>query len=884
MRAGPRKRISFKLAVVCVAITFTLGLIFGLTQLAVDFSVESEQTIHRIDRILNATQKNAVNAALRLDEEQAREIVQGLLVYDFFLEAKITDEKEQILASSGRDAGESNTRWLTKKLTDLSEIDTITHENRILYSPFEKQRKVGNLSVVIDFDTAFSGFYERSKLVLITGLLRNVLLGVILIGVFYLLVTKGLVQVLRFMSDRDLPSLVYRRIEAPRGHDDDELGQLVDSTNNFLEAISEHQQKQAKAEHALRMGEERFKDFTRSAADRFWETGPDHRLIYFSDPSGNLNFSVDKLLGKSPWEIDGNIPLDSWEELKTRMNNHEPFRDFRYLGTATDAGFDLHIRMSGTPVFDEDGKFSGYRGTSSDETAEFQARELARVSQDKFVEALENLAVGYVLWSGDNRLISCNENYLMINEQIREILKPGLEFEEFVTARASMVSHPNVSNEDWIESNLNLNELDDHEFEVSVGDKHYRISRHRLSDGTLVALHFDITDEKSQEEQLRQSQKMEAVGQLTGGVAHDFNNILTGILGNLELLSGRLDDREKILERIDRSIQLVKRGSSLTHRLLAFSRQQSLEPEKTDVAVLVAEMFDLLRRTLGEAIHIEIDSAPELWNVSVDKHQMENAILNLAINARDAMSNGGKLRIECKNLVLQEAQTMHEDTLAPGDYVVVSVEDTGTGIEQNMKEKVFEPFFTTKEFGRGSGLGLSMAHGFVRQSGGHIGMESEVGSGTKVSIYLPSVGSDVLGIDAKTKAKDLYEGAGQRVLVIEDDSDVREITTASLEKLGYEVIDGDDGSDVLKQSDDLLQSVDLLLSDVVLPSGMNGADIAVRLKEKSEHLKVLLMTGYADQEILISATSDKQFDLLQKPFEIQELAQKVHEVLSSDVS
>ena len=883
MREGPNKRISNRLAVVCVAITFTLGLIFGLTQLALDFSVENKQTEERIDRILNATEKNAINAALRLDEEQANEIVKGLMVYDFILQVEIADEKGQVLASSNRVAGKSNTRWLTKNLAHLSEVDSVSTESRILRSPFDPERKVGNLSVKIDFDKAFSGFYERSKFVLISGLVRNIVLGLILIGVFYIFVTKGLVQILRFMNDRDLPSLVYRRIEAPRGHEEDELGELVDSTNKFLGAISDHQEKQAAAEAALRMGEDRFKDFTISTADRFWETGLDHRFVYFSGPSGDLNFPVDYLLGRTQWDVVGNIPVTDWDELKDLMDARKPFRDFRYIATETGVGYPVHVRISGTPVFDKNGSFTGYRGTSSDETAEVEARELAQASQKKFVEAMENISVGYVLWSEDDRLISFNENFAMINESIKDILEPGLKYEDYIRARAVVVNHDSDENEEeWIKAHLGKYAVDDCEFETAIGEKLYRIRRHRLSDGTLVALLFDITDEKMKEELLRQSQKMEAVGQLTGGVAHDFNNILTGILGNLELLSGRLEDREKALERIDRSIQLVKRGSSLTHRLLAFSRQQSLEPEQTNVAELVGGMLDLLKRTLGESINIEIENEPELWTVSVDQHQMENAILNLSINARDAMMLGGNLKISCRNLHLLEAEPLLSDTVSPGDYLVVSVEDTGTGIAADTMEKVFEPFFTTKEFGRGSGLGLSMAHGFVRQSGGHINMESELGIGTKVSIYLPSKGGGTIELIEREASTHVYTGAGQKVLVIEDDSDVREITTASLEKLGYQVIDGDDGSGVMDISDDNLQNVDLLLSDVVLPGGMNGADIAARLKEKNQDLKVLLITGYADQNILHSAMSEKQFDLLQKPFEFHELARKVNEILSGD--
>jgi len=393
----------------------------------------------------------------------------------------------------------------------------------------------------------------------------------------------------------------------------------------------------------------------------------------------------------------------------------------------------------------------------------------------------------------------------------------------------------------------------------------------------------DITERQEREEQLRQAQKMEAVGLLTSGIAHDFNNMLTELTMNLNLSRRDMQDEPNALAWISEAEDTVQRCAGLTQNLVAFSRKQNLEPKSTDVACLVSNLSQLLMRTLGEMVTIETDVSDSLWPVLIDPHQLENAILNLAINARDAMENNGQLIVRCRNEHIKSPKKNKFDDIQPGDYVVMSIEDTGTGIPKDQIDKVFEPFYTTKGFGKGSGLGLSMVHGFIHQSGGSLNIESEVGVGTVVTLYLPKMANVETGekIPPGTTESQLPEGSGEVVLVVEDRAALRRLAMRTLEELGYRVIDGGSGPDTIAIVEGLEVPVNLLLSDIVLPGGQNGLEIAKTLKARDPSLRVLLMSGYADIEFLDDARKTSGYPILQKPFEMTDFARKVNEALLS---
>ena len=385
----------------------------------------------------------------------------------------------------------------------------------------------------------------------------------------------------------------------------------------------------------------------------------------------------------------------------------------------------------------------------------------------------------------------------------------------------------------------------------------------------------------SAQEALRQSQKMEAVGQLTGGIAHDFNNLLTGVIGSLDMMQRRMaqGQTDRIEHYTNTALAAANRAAALTHRLLAFSRRQPLDPQPVNANRLVAGTEELLRRTIGESIRLEFVTAGGLWQTLCDPHQLENAILNLAINARDAMPEGGRLTIETCNAHLDDAYAGRQREIKPGQYVCIAVSDTGIGMKREIVEKAFDPFFTTKPIGQGTGLGLSMIYGFARQSEGYAKIYSEEGRGTTVKLYLPRYHGDVE--EAEEEGEELSDAqraeAGEVVLVVEDESAVRELVVDVLQELGYRAVEASDGGAGLK----LLESemrVDLLVTDIGLP-GLNGRELADAARKHRPDLKVLFMTGYAENATVANGFLDPGMQMMTKPFAIDALATRIRDMI-----
>ncbi|RZM11654.1 MAG: response regulator, partial [Sphingomonas sp.] len=412
------------------------------------------------------------------------------------------------------------------------------------------------------------------------------------------------------------------------------------------------------------------------------------------------------------------------------------------------------------------------------------------------------------------------------------------------------------------------------------------------ADGRLIGAYqfvYDVTDRVAEqqrlvqtEEQLRQAQKMEAVGQLTGGLAHDFNNLLTGITGSMEMMEVRLaQGRTADLPRYIAAAQgAAKRAAALTHRLLAFSRRQTLAPKPVDVRALIGGMEELIGRSVGPSITLETVNAAGLWPALIDAGQLENAILNLCLNARDAMPDGGTITIETANRWM-DARTADQRGLKAGQYISVCVSDTGTGMSPHVKANAFDPFFTTKPIGLGTGLGLSMIYGFAKQSGGSVSIYSEPGDGTMVCIYLPRhVGEAETyepGID--TAAHLPRAEAGETVLVVDDEPTIRMLVVEVLEDLGYTAIEAGDGAAALR----ILRSdarIDLLVTDVGLPGGMNGRQVADAARDLRPGLNVLFVTGYAENAVLSHGHLDPGMHVITKPFSMEKLGVTVRELLS----
>jgi PAS domain S-box-containing protein len=391
-------------------------------------------------------------------------------------------------------------------------------------------------------------------------------------------------------------------------------------------------------------------------------------------------------------------------------------------------------------------------------------------------------------------------------------------------------------------------------------------------------------DRQQAEAALRQAQKMEAVGQLTGGVAHDFNNILTAITGNLDLIERAAAGNERIQGLAAGALRAADRAARLTSQLLAFSRRQTLHPQTVNINELVHEFHALIARAMGETIELELRADMRLWLCHIDPAQFESALLNLALNARDAMPNGGTLRIETRNAMVGEAAAAKRGDLSPGPYVTVAITDTGCGMATEIVERVFDPFFTTKDVDKGTGLGLSMVYGFVKQSGGHVAIESAVGRGTTVTLYLPRTNRVPEGDMASAPEAESRAAANGRhtVLVVEDDEDVLQAISNTLSERHYRVVlarNGAQAMDVLNQAGD----IDLLLTDVVMPQGVNGVELARRAKRTAVDIKILLTSGYPG-DVLARLDATDEFPILSKPFRHSELVAKLETILGSSLA
>jgi len=484
-----------------------------------------------------------------------------------------------------------------------------------------------------------------------------------------------------------------------------------------------------------------------------------------------------------------------------------------------------------------------------------------------------------ILWVTD-----ADGRFTFLNRRFEEYT--GLPAEQFYGQTTTHTSHPDdAAASPGFEAAMRDRKAIAYEYRVRRHDGVYRwfldTCVPRLDDQGrflgYIGMLTDIDDRRTLAQHLHQAQKMQAVGQLTGGVAHDFNNLLTVILGNAELLVERLTD-PKLHELAEATRVAAERSADLVQRLLAFSRRQALQPSRTDVPELIGGMRSLLVRTLGETIDIAVHSAPSVWPVLVDRAQLESALLNLAINARDAMPQGGMLTVECANVEVDSGDAAIEPELAPGDYVMIAVSDTGSGMTEAVKRHALDPFFTTKEPGRGTGLGLSSVYGFIKQSGGHMKLYSELGQGTSVKLYLPRAQESCDGDSPAHRPPAQPTGGSETILVVEDNRNVRDYVAGQLRRLGYQVIEAANGVYALA----LLErapEVELLFTDVVMPGGMNGRELADEACRRRPGLKVLFTTGYTESAIVHQGRLDPGVELLGKPYSRHDLARKVRAVL-----
>ena len=507
--------------------------------------------------------------------------------------------------------------------------------------------------------------------------------------------------------------------------------------------------------------------------------------------------------------------------------------------------------------------------------AEAHAREVAT----RLRVSLDSLSQGVAVFDANWELINWNECYV-------ELLRVPPALARIGAPYAALVEHLGARG-DFLETEAQIRHgvpqkgsREPVVYERSHGDRVFEIRRTPLPAGGFAVTFSDITAKVRAEKAQRDSQKMQALGALTGGVAHDFNNLLTVIGGSLDLMTPKLGADHAVAPHLAAAQRGVDRGSALTRQLLAFGRRQPLAPKPLDLNRLVGDMSGgMLRRALGERVDVRFIESAGLWPAFADPNQVESAVLNLALNARDAMPDGGKLTIETANVALDAGYAAQNDEVTPGQYVMIAVSDTGTGMPADIAARAFEPFFTTKAEGRVSGLGLAMVHGFAKQSKGHVKIYSEPGNGTTVKLYLPR--SQRAPLD-EPLAPTLLPRGSATVLVVEDDADVRRVAVAQLRELGYRVHEASDAEAGLRKFSEI-ETLDLLLTDVVLPGRLRGKDLADLVRRANPSARILFMSGYTENAIVHDGKLDDGVMLLIKPFRSEELAKMVAVALSRGV-
>ncbi|WP_298242061.1 ATP-binding protein [uncultured Bradyrhizobium sp.] len=760
-RSGVGPRLLAAVLLFSSVVTLTLTAL----QLYLDYDREVGLIETRLDEIGRSTTGSLGESLWNLDQNQLKLQLDGILRLPDIRAAEvreIADRPNPIRIA----VGEPGTRSI------------VTRDYPLNYGVQGSVREIGVLHVEATLTDVYQHLLNRALVILASQAAKTFLVSLFIIYMVHLLVTRHLVAIAEFVSKYNLarppPPL---RLERRPPYDADELDKVIEAFNamcaNLERAYGELREANANLERDLtirrraeadaRASEERFRDYAETASDWFWETGPDHRFTYLSDRVVAFGMDPKVRLGtrRIDTALDRETEAEKWRAHLATLDRHEPFRKFEYRGRDT-TGRTHHFSVNGKPVFDADGRFTGYRGSAT-----------------------------------------------------------------------------------------------------------------------------DLTEQHETEERLRQSQKMDAIGQLTGGVAHDFNNVLTVITGTIEIIQDGLVDKPEFAAIAQLIDDAAARGAEITSQLLTFARRQPLEPREIDVNALVVETAKLLKPILGEHIEIETRLADDVWSAMADPSQLSSAIVNLAVNARDAMPGGGRLTLETANRELDGTSSSGDGVGRAGDgdvlrgaFVMVAVSDTGHGIPADIRERVFEPFFTTKGVGRGTGLGLSMVYGFARQTGGTVAIESEEGQGTAMRLFLPRSKGE-----APTRTVPVQPLATTRghetILVVEDDPLVQGYVIAQLGSLGYRTLVAGDGASALALVDQGAR-FDLLFTDIIMPGGMNGRALADAVRQRRPGVRVLFTSGYTDNAIVHEGHLDPGVALLGKPYRKSELSEKIREVLAGE--
>ncbi|MEM9061055.1 MAG: ATP-binding protein [Pseudomonadota bacterium] len=619
-------------------------------------------------------------------------------------------------------------------------------------------------------------------------------------------------------------------------------------------------------------------DFAAAAGDWFWESDAEGRFSYFS-PHFETSFGEpsDPYIGKTRKEVALRFyDVEAATEQIALIEQRKPFRDLQFL-RKTAAGDLVWARASGVPRYDSNGEFIGYRGAGSNVT------EFITVSQrrDELVTLVDDAPFGVVVYDRNMRVKIVNRRLREAMEGVFGPIEVGTPFQGSLrTAIDNGSIDPSPLTADaWIDERVNTVQAKPTAIERKIGDKWSEIRSEPLPDGSVLLYEVDITERRRLQEQLTHRQRIESIGRLTAGVAHDFNNLLAVIMGNLELV-----DRDAVHpethELIDEALEATRKGAGLTRQLLAFGRKSTLMPEALDASTIIRDMLGMIRRTLPATIALDTELSSRLKLSRIDRGQLEQALLNLVLNARDAIPSGGRITIRTERVRLDpEYQGTEGAIVEPGCFVMIEVEDDGSGMDAETLEKAFEPFFTTKPPGEGSGLGLSMVIGFAQQSGGDAKIISDLGQGTRVRLYFPASDQLFLPDGTPVAAPEVSVEAKRHVLLVEDDTAVRTVMAKNLRQMGFIVSEAQDGENGLARFK-ALSDISLLISDAVMPGSLQGPELIERCREIDPDLRALLISGYPVLPGDEAQDEDRAAKIIMKPVPRRVLEREVMELLA----
>ncbi|WP_294224876.1 PAS domain-containing sensor histidine kinase [uncultured Shimia sp.] len=884
--------LSFRQARVAVVVGFILGIGFSAIQILSDLRREIRQTDATFEQSLKILEEPAFQAAFGLDKVLAQTVVNGLFHQLAISEATIIDSYGDTMYSRTRPQLKTSLSWLAEGIFgEVKSYSTQLVEKRTNFY-------AGELIIRVDTNVIARDFFKRSGLVLGFGVLRNVLLATVLALIYHKMLTKPL---------REIADHIHRgatELPVSKTHEKDELSEIALEYNKLSHARAQAVTRLKEEERRYRRliansqvslsnadysevikslnqlrneGVDDLRHYLDEHEDAAWQLFTTIEVLSANDATLKLfgAGSEDELMQQSEKTFGPETIVMFEDQLCAIWDKQGLFRAETTFYTLT--GEEI-IGVISLPLPDTDAGFSSIPVSILDIT-EFKNAETELTFRGEIIEVV-----------GEGVLVSRVSDGVIIYTNASLDATFGYDRGELTGRVVSLLNAKTDPSPEEVSSTIADKILNGDRWEGEVLNVHKDGSlfwsevsvtgfEHSVHGALAIAVQSDISDRKLLEDQLRQSQRMEAVGQLTGGVAHDFNNLLAVMLGNTEMLEDLADKTPETTKFINTIKSAVDRASSLTGRLLAFSRQSTLAPVPANVCDLIGGIDDMLQRTLGATIELAVACPDDLWPALIDTHEFENALINLVLNARDAMPRGGRLTIETQNATLDESYAALSTEVTPGDYVQVTVSDTGMGMSEDVQLKVFEPFFTTKDVGKGSGLGLSMVFGFAKQSNGHVTIYSEEGHGTSVRLYLPRSKEAVAEVEAFQSVQEHARGVGH-ILVVEDDAAVRNISASILRTHGYTVQEAENGHEADQHLRDGL-SFDLLFTDMVLPGGLNGVEIAALAQKCHPNIKVLYTTGFAENSSVEVRKLVSSGLLINKPFLRATLLEKVQQVLEN---